>query len=142
MEPNKREIVKGSDGAQLEASLKDDIFNSAFSGHNVSSAIDKLVTQGKEVEDMFLRTDFPDINYMLDFVSLYGEALDSDDEELRLRLLNILSGLPAILGKRIHQLIEAVVGQIDNDNHKKHQGFLDKIGLGDKKADGGNNGVK
>lgn len=81
-----------------------------FSGQKISSAIEKFVERGDEPEDLILRSDFPDYDIGTAWLRMRRKAQHFKDKELEDMLMNYTAMLPAIGGKRIGILKDAVIG--------------------------------
>lgn len=92
-----------------------DTFGGMFTSQQVASAIEKFVERGEKVEDLILRGHFRSINHMNATMRLYRKAVHFKDTELQALLLNHMAGYPAIDGRRIDILLQAVTGQYPKD---------------------------
>ena len=114
---------------KLQKTLNISDFDGAFASQHLASAIEKFVERGDKLEDLILRGDFPSEEKLLNILLLYADAEDFECDWLKKLLMNLMAGYPAIQGKRIDILKQAVIGQLDSD--RKRRSLKSMMGMGE-----------
>ena len=105
--------------------LSGSVLGKAFQGTNLPSALNLLVKPGKDTRQLFMRTIIPDMAWLLGFTSALSQAIENKDEGFIKELLDILAGMVSLEGIGRRQLVEAVIGTLDQREARKHAGFLE-----------------
>jgi hypothetical protein len=118
---------------KLQATLDNDIFDTAFTQQHIAGAIEKFVDRGEKVEDLLLRAHFRDVNHKNACIRLLRKAKHFKDTELEEAILNSIAGDPAIQGLRIDILLQAVTGYLHEKRKNDMGGRLRELfGIKDK----------
>ncbi len=118
-----------------------------FTQHEGKTAIDSLINPGKadELEGLLIRGDFPDKPSEGDIMVVAVAVQYADYEEYhcdwgKRMLRNRIAGQPGINGKRISQVVDAIVGERRQKREEGMGGFTNKLGeLASRPFGGGGN---
>ena len=103
--------ARNNTGSEIKPPIKVNVGpEGLFTGQKMSSAIDKFVERGDEVEDLILRSDFTDVDQGVAWIRQLRKARHYKDKEYEDMLMNYISMLPAIHARRIKDLKDAVIG--------------------------------
>lgn len=127
---------------QLLGKLGIGTFDSALKEPDIANALKMLYDPGeeKDVPKLTMRSDIPDLPFLLGIVRYISECDEFNDEEGKTEAYLILAGLPAVhkekpLDNRTEQVVRAIIGDMERHAHKTGGGtgfieaFKQKAGL-------------
>lgn len=116
---------------EIKKFLNTGTFDGAFTTPQMSQAIDKFVERGDKTEDLILRSEFPDYDTMIAWNILFRKAKQYGDSGFEEFLMNYAASVPAIGGKRIAILLDAVIGQHQQEQKKSGSNWFKRVmGMG------------
>ena len=103
---------------EVKAILGLDSFKGAFTNQNMSTALEKLVDPGEKTKDLIMRAHYWDFDYKTAWMCLLWLAKHFHDNELEELLMNTAAGDTSVGGYRIELMVQAVIGQRDQERKK------------------------
>ena len=110
---------------QLQGKLNVGTFDSALKEPDIASALRMLYDPGeeKEVHKLMMRSDMPDLPFLLGIAHYMSMCDEFDDEEGRKEAYLILAGYPAVhkekpFDNRTEQVVRAIIGDMERKTHK------------------------